>query len=89
MLKNLSAISPNIVNILSLAVNVASAFSFSRFGFMVQTDRQKHKGGLTLYSGDDYRWREKNCRRVSFWGFAAHISRKKFAGGSAFGPLGA
>ena len=32
-------------------------FSFSRFGFIVRTDRQNHRGGSTLYSRD-YRRRE-------------------------------
>ena len=27
-------------------------FSFSRFGFIVQTDRQNHRGGRLLYSRD-------------------------------------
>jgi len=31
--------------------------TFSRFGFIVRTDRQNHRGGSTLYSRD-YRRRE-------------------------------
>jgi len=61
-------------------------FSFSRFGFIVQTDRQTDRitEADQRYSHATTFGVRKKCRRVSFWGFVAHISRKKIAGTSAF-----
>jgi len=55
-------------------------FSFSRFGFIVRTDRQtESRDGSTLISRD--------YRVSAFGGFVAHINRKKLQARQRLGGL--